>query len=146
MALSENIDYVFVPKVWYLTEDGMLLGTLANLYFIPTKVREWQGQHRQIDIGYEVDGNRVQDMLPLILNVPELTLNQLHTEMDRWHQNIPEMKVLDMEEPVRFKVRASLLGSSITYKLPSDLGWTMFCHKLGKARHAVKAFYQSQEK
>ena len=101
---------------------------------------------KQIDISYTVEGNRVQDMLPLLLNVPEMTLDKLHEEMDRWHQNIPEMKVLDLDEVARFKVSSGFLGSSITYKLPGDRGWTIFSHKFGKAKHAVKAFYQSFEK
>jgi hypothetical protein len=138
-------DYIFIPDVWMITDNGSFIGTRNHLFCIPSKKEEHA--YRSITTTrFSLKGKSVPEAIAELIqstrNVRELeeALIDLKKEFDA-------LIHFDLNEIGAFKVQAGFLGSGIHVKEgQGKFGYRPFIQRLGKRKKEVKEFYQGHGK
>ncbi len=145
MALKAYVDYIFISNVWYISDEGIFLGTKTHLYYIPSLIRDWE-YRTQTDTTYSVAGQDIVLAIEEILSHSDTTEASLMQTISTWKKDLPEIKIEEIKPLKNFKVTANFLGSGVMIRRQGSRGWELFCNKLGKQKKAAKAFYEHIER
>lgn len=138
-------DYIFLPKIWMMTDDGVFIGTRDYLFCVPSKIVDHQ--YRKITTTkFSFKGKEIKDAIKDIINESSDKEN-LEQNMLELKKEFPEMMTYSIKEIGAFKVQAGMLGSGIHVNVKGGkFGYRPFIQKLGKEKTKVKEFYLNHPK
>lgn len=138
-------DYVFLPKVWMITDDGVFVGTKDFLFCIPSK--QVDHEYRKVTTTkFSFKGKEIKDAIEDIINESN-DVKELEQNMHDLINEFPEIIIYELAKLGSFKVQAGFLGSGIhVNEKPGKFGYKPFIQKLGKDKLQVKAFYENHPK
>ncbi len=149
MALSENSDYVFCPKVTFLSGAGMgtgcLVGTKNMLLSLPTNLLEAEvlsASQTTIVTTYKVAGVSPSDAIPIIAKEMD-TVEQFEEILVELASGDSDGVLVKLDEIKRLNVKASWFSKAVYYSdREKGPGWKAL--GLGKKPLALAfmAFYQ----
>lgn len=138
-------DFIFLPDVWMITDNGCFVGTQNHLFCIPSKMEE----HRSRKITttrFSLKGKSVPEAIDeLVRNASNI--RELEQDLLKTKEGFPEMIHYNLNEIGAFKVQAGFLGSGVHFKEGTGkFGYRPFMQRMGKQKKEVKAFYQNHPK
>lgn len=138
-------DFVFLPDVWMITDNGSFVGTHNHLFCIPSKKEE--NNYRSIKTTrFSLGGRPVPEALKELISSCKNT-RELEEILLEVKEKFPELNHFDLNQVGAFKVQAGFLGSGIIVKEgDGKFGYRPFIQRLGKQKKEVKAFYQNHPK
>ena len=146
MAITINKDYVFAPKVWMLTHDGVLLGTKKYLLCVPSKEVEYS-YDTVTTTKFSLEGKTIPQAISDMIAQTN-TIEELEDVMLDLAENFGSgaVELFHFDDLDGFKVQAGFLGSGIHVKKMGKRGYSPFVQKLGKDKKEIQAFFADHPK
>lgn len=138
-------DYIFLPGVWMITDNGCFVGTQNHLFCIPSKTQE-HSSRKITTTRFSLKGKSIPEAIADLINEARI-VRELEEGLLEIKEVFPEMTHYNLNEIGEFKVQAGFLGSGIHVKKGTGrFGYHPFIQRMGKQKKAVKEFYQTHPK
>ncbi|MCP4772649.1 MAG: hypothetical protein GY880_00270 [Planctomycetaceae bacterium] len=144
MSLELFKDYVFVPKVWMITSDGVFVGTKNYVFCFASKVVEHE-YRRVTTTTYSFKGKEIYEAIADVIKDSE-NVDSLEQTLVEIAEESSGTTWFKLDEITSFKVQAGFLGSAIHIQKAGKRGWSPFIQKLGKDKKEIQAYYQGHPK
>ncbi|GEM_PF-4783909 len=146
MPIQAFKDYVYLPKVWMLTDDGVFIGTQKYMLCIPSKVTHHSYNYITTE-RFSLKGKAVHEAVEEMISQCS-SLNELEEVLYELEESFEGtvVRFYSLEDIRDFKVQAGFLGSGIHVRMEGKRGYTPFIQRLGKLKKEVKAFYANHPK